>query len=96
MKFIWLLVLAVLACKVFLRRWPWEFIGIPHRSPELERARALLGVSRNASRTQIIEAHRNLIAQVHPDRGGTSDLVYEANAARDALLAGLPSRETEH
>jgi hypothetical protein len=26
---------------------------------------------------------------VHPDRGGTSDQVHEANAARDLLLAEL-------
>ena len=51
-----------------------------------------LGVSRHASHAEIIEAHRNLVSKVHPDRGGTSDLIYEANAARDLLLSGLQDR----
>jgi hypothetical protein len=49
----------------------------------------LLGVAPDASREQIIEAHRRLIAMVHPDRGGTNEAVHEANAARDLLLARL-------
>lgn len=54
-----------------------------------QRARALLGVSANASPAEIIEAHRRLIAMVHPDRGGSSEQVHEANDARDLLLIGL-------
>ncbi len=38
----------------------------------------------------MIEAHRRLLAMVHPDRGGTNEQVHEANAARDVLLAELP------
>jgi hypothetical protein len=30
--------------------------------------------------------------KVHPDRGGTNDAVFEANAARDLLLARISSR----
>jgi hypothetical protein len=30
--------------------------------------------------------------KVHPDRGGTSDAVHEANAARDLLLARIANR----
>jgi curved DNA-binding protein CbpA len=52
-------------------------------------AQALLGVAPGAPRAEIIEAHRRLIGMVHPDRGGTSDLVHEANAARDLLLAEI-------
>jgi hypothetical protein len=92
MKYIILLALASLACKLFLKRWPWELLGVPHATPEMERARALLGVSRHASHAQIIEAHRNLVSKVHPDRGGTGELIHEANAARDMLLAGLQER----
>ncbi len=44
----------------------------------------------DASRAEIIEAHRRLVAMVHPDRGGTNDQVHEANAARDLLLDELP------
>ena len=95
MKYLFLLLLVGLACKLFLKRWPWELLGVPHATPEKERARALLGVSRHASHAEIIEAHRNLVSKVHPDRGGTSDLIYEANAARDLLLSGLPPRKPE-
>ena len=89
LKLFWLLLIASLACKLFFRRWPWDLLGMPHATPELERARALLGVRRDASRTQILEAHKRYIAVVHPDRGGTNDQVHEANAARDLLLRGL-------
>ena len=55
-------------------------------------ARALLGVPFAASRNEILDAHKRLIARVHPDRGGSTDLVHEANGARDLLLADLPVR----
>ncbi|MFD1958545.1 hypothetical protein ACFSHP_04480 [Novosphingobium panipatense] len=42
-------------------------------------------------RRRILEAHRRRVAQVHPDRGGSSEQVHEANAARDLLLSQLPS-----
>ncbi len=89
MKLVWLLLLAVLACKLIVRRWPWELLGFSPFSREAAKARALLGVGRNANRIEIIEAHRRLVGLVHPDRGGTSDQVIEANAARDLLLASL-------
>ena len=95
MKFLWLLVLVVLACKLLLKRWPWDLLGVPHATPEKERARALLGVRRDASRIEIIEAHKRLVALVHPDRGGTSASVIEANAARDLLLSALPDHNLE-
>ena len=65
--------------------------GQTTRNQALSRARALLGVSADASRAEILEAHKRLIAMVHPDRGGTTDQVYEANAARDLLLNTLLS-----
>ncbi len=89
LKLLWLILLASLACKLFFRRWPWELLGVPHATPEKERARALLGVRRDASRIEILEAHKRLVSVVHPDRGGTNDQVHEANAARDLLLGGL-------
>jgi chromosome partitioning protein len=54
-----------------------------------------LGVAKTARRETIIEAHRALLALVHPDRGGSSEQVHEANAARDLLLARLAERLTE-
>ena len=91
MRILWLLALACLACKLVTRRWPWDFLRpAPKRSQAALRARKLLGVRQSASRQEIIEAHRNLIAIVHPDRGGTNDQVHEANAARDLLIDELP------
>ena len=90
MKLLWFLVLAVLACRLLTRRWPWELIGGPRRLDPKRRARALLGVSENAGHADIVEAHRRLLAMVHPDRGGTNEQVHEANAARDLLLGALP------
>jgi len=86
--------LACVICKFMTGRWPWVLMGwepgnMSARSREVTRARALLGVGRNARRNDIIEAHKRLITMVHPDRGGTSEQVHEANAARDLLLARL-------
>lgn len=83
--------LVVLGCKMLTGRWPWEFLqGGSTRSQALRRARTLLAVPSNATREEILDAHRKLVAVVHPDRGGTNDQVHEANAARDLLLASLP------
>ncbi len=97
-KLIWLLAAATFGCKLITGRWPWQLAGLGELfgpsagSTAVRRARALLGVARLASHAEIIEAHRWLIIQVHPDRGGTSDQVHEANAARDLLLARLPAK----
>lgn len=90
---LWLVIACVL-CKWGSGRWPWELAGWelgrgPGRSANETKARALLGVPIRASRTEILEAHKRLVAQVHPDRGGTSEQVHEANAARDLLLQRL-------
>jgi hypothetical protein len=86
-KLIWIAVLASIACRLLSGMWPWELLGRADRSAEEARARALLGVSPGAGREDIIEAHRRLIALVHPDKGGSDQAVHEANAARDLLLA---------
>lgn len=78
-------------CRWSLGRWPWEFLRAPStRSQALFRARKLLGVEAGASRDEVIAAHRQLVTLVHPDRGGTTAAMQEANAARDLLLAELP------
>ncbi|MCZ8172575.1 MAG: J domain-containing protein [Novosphingobium sp.] len=87
--------LAVLACRVLTGRWPWELFAISERSGAEAQARALLGVDRSASRSAIVEAHRRLLAQVHPDRGGSTEQVHAANAARDLLLARLDRLSSE-
>ncbi|MBW8784773.1 MAG: J domain-containing protein [Novosphingobium sp.] len=88
-KLIWLALVAALACKLLFGRWPWELAATSPRSQDDARARALLGVRRDATREEIIDAHRRRIAQVHPDRGGTVEQVHEVNAARDLLLGRL-------
>lgn len=55
-------------------------------SPEIAQARALLGVDDNADEAAIRAAHRKLVAEVHPDRGGSAELTRRVNAARDTLL----------
>jgi DnaJ homolog subfamily C member 19 len=86
-----LLVLVVVAGRLILGQWPWAYLRPKsNRQQALFRARKLLGVSHNANRDDIIAAHRRLVALVHPDRGGTSEQVHEAKAARDLLLDELP------
>ncbi|MEO5586865.1 MAG: DnaJ domain-containing protein [Novosphingobium sp.] len=85
-KLILLAAVAALGCKMVFGRWPWELFAQSARSGEIRRAQTLLGLSRSATRDQVIEAHRRLVTQVHPDRGGSAELVHEANAARDLLL----------
>jgi DnaJ family protein C protein 19 len=84
--------LVSIACKMLAGRWPWELLaGDPRQNSETN-ARNLLGLSASAGYDEVIEAHRRLITQVHPDRGGSNEAVYEANAARDLLLARLGDR----
>ncbi len=49
-------------------------------------AAKLLDVALDADPALIIEAHKRLIAKVHPDVGGTSQLAAQVNQARDTLL----------
>lgn len=98
MKLLWILVLASIAWRMGLGRWPWQSLGIsnwpdkpaPRKTSFAEaQARALLGVEAGVGRRAIMDAHRRKVAEVHPDRGGTSEQVHAANAARDTLLAAL-------
>ena len=92
-KLIMLVVLGSIACKSLSGHWPWELMRAADRSAAEARARSLLGVSRGANREDIIEAHRRRLTQVHPDRGGSSEAVHEAAAARDLLLTRLSERK---
>ena len=93
-KLLILVLLASLATKWLSGRWPWQLLNDSERSQKEALARALLGVDRSASRTDIVDAHRRLLAQVHPDRGGSNEAVHQATAARDLLLARLSRTET--
>ncbi len=52
-------------------------------------AAKLLDVALDADPALIIEAHKRLIAKVHPDVGGTSQLAAQVNQARDTLLRNI-------
>ena len=58
----------------------------------VEEARALLGVGPEANLEEIRNAHRRLIARVHPDAGGSAELAHRVNAARDTLIMELNRR----
>jgi DnaJ family protein C protein 19 len=91
-KFLLLAALACLAVKMLAGRWPWELWGPTAKEVAEKRARNLLGLRADAGYDEIIDAHRRLLMKVHPDRGGTTDGVHEANAARDLLLARISAR----
>ncbi len=58
----------------------------------VEDARKLLGVKPEASLAEIRDAHRRLIARVHPDAGGSEELANRVNVARDTLVAEMNRR----
>jgi hypothetical protein len=62
----------------------------PARSGRMSRTEALkvLGLEANAGEPEIRSAHRRLIQQTHPDKGGTSYLAAKINEAKDILLKG--------
>ncbi|MFM7377159.1 MAG: molecular chaperone DnaJ [Erythrobacter sp.] len=91
MKYLLILVVACIFCRWAIGKWPWELLrSTPTRSQAVFRARKLLGVEAGAGREDIIAAHRRLTTLVHPDKGGTTAAMQEANAARDLLLGELP------
>lgn len=49
-------------------------------------AYAILGLKPGANREQIIAAHRKLIRNAHPDRGGSDQQAQQLNAAKEHLL----------
>ena len=62
--------------------------GPSRRASRMSRkeARGILGVDEDATPDEIRAAHKRLIRMAHPDKGGTSGLAAQLNAARDRLL----------
>lgn len=85
-----LLALAVAYAGWWLWQGPrkvWTDGGRSPRRPSAESdAYAVLGLHPGADPEEIRAAHRRLLLAVHPDRGGSAELTYRINAARDTLL----------
>ena len=66
----------------------WLAIRAMKPAPGLPRADAakLLGLDPSADNEAILDAHRRLIAKVHPDAGGSAELAARINEARDVML----------
>jgi uncharacterized membrane protein len=62
--------------------------AVPPRSEVMSdtEARAILGVSADATVQDINTAWKRLMGRAHPDQGGTQGLASRLNAARDHLL----------
>lgn len=52
-----------------------------------EQAFEVLGLKSDATRDEIVEAHRKLISKLHPDKGGSDYLAAQINQAKKVLLS---------
>jgi DnaJ family protein C protein 19 len=84
------IVLALVLAGVIYIWWRGKFVAASAMRPG--EARRLLGLGEGATVEEVREAHRRLIAKVHPDAGGSAELATRVNAARDALLSELKRR----
>jgi len=70
----------------------WQAGGHEKKTPPInedmteKQALDILGLNDNASRDDIIQAHRRMIQKVHPDRGGSTYLAIKINAAKETLI----------
>ena len=74
----------------------WRLFGLKDKQSEqykIDNARILLGASRNDDADKIRFRHRQLIAENHPDTGGTDARASALNEARDLLLADIQKRQ---
>ncbi len=69
--------------------WPWRHRMTGGGTMSVAEARALLGVTADDGEEAIRAAFRRLIAQTHPDRGGTQELARKITQARDTALSAV-------
>jgi len=81
--------LIFLAALIAMAYFAWKGAMAKRSAMTPADARALLGVSSEASLEDVREAHRRLIAKVHPDSGGSAELASRVNLARDTLVGEL-------
>ena len=72
--------------------WPWRQRSPGRSTMDIAEARAMLGVAADADEETIRAAYRRLIAQTHPDRGGTEELARQITLARDTALSAVIRR----
>jgi len=63
-----------------------QVVHPPRGDLSLAEARAILGVTPEASLEEVKAAYARLIRMAHPDKGGTAGLAAQLNAARDRLI----------
>jgi len=83
---------AIVIAAAWYRGMTWRLLsksGKDNDAAALDAARVLLGVSRFDTAERIRERHRALIAQNHPDAGGSDARAAALNKARDLLLDDL-------
>lgn len=85
-KLVLFAVLAAVAFRLLFKAWPWQAWAKSQLSQQQAQARTLLGVSRFATRDEIVAAHRRALHAAHPDKGGSTDEVHRIDSARDLLL----------
>ena len=51
-----------------------------------QEALSLLGLGANATKQEIVDAHRRLMAKNHPDKGGSTVIAQQLNEAKRVLL----------
>ncbi len=84
--------LAVLLGLVAIAYLWWRRRAVAANAMRPAEARSILQLTEQASAADVRDAHRRLIARVHPDAGGSADLARRVNAARDTLLNELKKR----
>lgn len=85
-KLVVFVILAAVAFRLLFKTWPWQAWARSELSQKQAQARGLLGVSRFATRDEIVAAHRRALHAAHPDKGGSADELQRIDRARDLLL----------